>query len=38
MGIDHQPDTFTHKQIMDERQKEYEKYLSEKEEKRKREQ
>ena len=31
MGIDQQADTYTHGQIMAERQKEYEKYLLEKE-------
>jgi len=33
MGIDNTPDTFTHGQIMAERQKEYERYLLEKESK-----
>jgi|SaaInlV_165m_DNA_2_1040747.scaffolds.fasta_scaffold05597_3 hypothetical protein len=32
MGIDHQPDTYTHGFIMAERQKEYDKYLLEKQE------
>ena len=32
MGIDHQPDTYTHGFIMAERQKEYDRYLLEKQE------
>jgi hypothetical protein len=32
MGIDHQPDTYTHGFIMAERQKEYDRYLLEKKE------